>query len=271
MRIASLCYHDVIAGSAFNASGFPGADAAGYKLDTVAFRRHLEAIEDEVMAHRQARRPGTVLDLLGGSDRQRGCLLTFDDGGSSALTTIAPMLEDFGWRGHFFITTDYIGAPGFLTTAQIRELHRRGHVIGSHSCSHDGRMPSLPAERLVTEWALSKETLSGLLGAEVVTAAVPSGYYSRSVAEAAAVVGLKALFTLEPQSLVESCGGCLVFGRYLVRRNLPPRLAGKLAVCSPYPCARQWLLWNVKKLATSGLGAIYPRVRKADFSWPPVR
>src|SRR5690348_12355624 len=148
MRVASLCYHDVIAGSAFNASGFPGAESASYKLDTVAFQRHLEAIEDEVMAHRHARRPGTVLDLLGGSQRQRGCLLTFDDGGSSALTTIAPMLEDFGWRGHFFITTDYIGAPGFLTREQIVELHRRGHVIGSHSCSHRGRMSSLSAERL---------------------------------------------------------------------------------------------------------------------------
>src|SRR5205823_11855730 len=140
-----------------------------------AFREHMEAIEDEVQAHPSARRPGNVLELLGGgAGRKQGCLLTFDDGGASAITTIAPMLEEFGWRGHFFITTDYIDAPGFLTREQIRELHRRGHVIGSHSCSHRGRMSSQPAERLVREWGISKEILSGLLGEEVTTGAVPS-------------------------------------------------------------------------------------------------
>jgi len=267
MKVTSLCYHDIITGSAFNSSGFTGVGTDSYKLDTVAFRRHLESIEDEVMAHRSARRPGLVLDALSGSERPLGCLLTFDDGGVSAITTIAPMLEEFGWRGHFFITTDYIDAPGFLTREQIRELRRRGHVIGSHSCSHRGRMSSQPAERLVSEWGISKEILSGILDEEVTTAAVPSGYYAPHVAEAAAIVGLKALFTLEPQAMVESRGGCLVFGRYLVKRNVSPRLAGKLAVGSVYPCARQWLLWNVKKLAKSGLRGFYPKVRKVYFSW----
>ena len=267
MRVPSLCYHDVIAGSAFNYSGFKGAETASYKLDTIAFRLHLEAIEDEVMAHPSARRPGSVLEMLDDSGRKQGCLLTFDDGGVSAITTIAPMLEDFGWRGHFFITTDYIDAPGFLSADQIRELHRRGHIIGSHSCSHRGRMSSLPVERLMKEWGVSKEILSGILGEEVVTAAVPSGYYSTRVAEAAAVVGLKALFTLEPQTLVESRGGCLVLGRYLMKRGTSAHLAGKLAVGSPYQSAKQWLLWNSKKLAKSGLGDIYPKVRRAYFSW----
>jgi peptidoglycan/xylan/chitin deacetylase (PgdA/CDA1 family) len=266
MRVTSLCYHDVITGSAFNTSGFPGEESAGYKLDTVAFRQHLEAIEDQVMEHSSARRPGHVMELLGGLGRKQGCLLTFDDGGTSAITTIAPMLEDFGWRGHFFITTDYIDAPGFLTRDEIRQLHRRGHVIGSLSSSHRGRMSSLPPERLVNEWGVSKEILSGLLGEEVLTAAVPSGYYAPRVAEAAAVVGLKALFTLEPRTLTESRGGCLVLGRYLVKRGTPASLAAKLAVGSPYQCARQWLLWNTRKVAENGLGDVYPKVRRACFS-----
>jgi len=253
MKVTSLCYHDVIAGSAFSSSGFPGDESSGYKLDTVSFRDHLEAIEYEVMAHRTARRPGNVQQILeGGGGRRQGCLLTFDDGGSSAITKIAPMLEDFGWRGHFYIATDYIDAPGFLNREQVRELHRRGHVIGSHSCTHRGRMSSLPVERLVREWGISKEILAGLIGEEVTTASVPSGYYSPQVAEAAAIVGLKALFTLEPQTTVESRGGCLVFGRYLMRRNSPSRVAGKLAVGHPIFCAGQWALWNARKLAIIG-------------------
>jgi hypothetical protein len=268
MRVTSLCYHDVIEGRAFDASGFSGDASASYKLDGAVFRQHLEAIEDEVMSHSSARRPGNVLELLdGGTGRRQGCLLTFDDGGSSSITLIAPMLEEFGWRGHFFVTTDYIDAPGFLTRAQIRELHSRGHVIGSHSCTHRGRMSAQPVERLVKEWGISKEILSGLIGDEVTTGAVPSGYYAPHVAEAAALVGLKALFTLEPQARVGSRGGCLVFGRYLVKRNTPARLAGRLAVGSPVSCARQWVYWNAKKLAKSGLGDVYPKVRRAYFSW----
>jgi peptidoglycan/xylan/chitin deacetylase (PgdA/CDA1 family) len=267
MRLPSLCYHDVVAGAQCDSSGFPGADSAYYKLDALTFQRHLEVIEETVQAHRSARRPGNVSDLLGGTGRRQGCLLTFDDGGSSAVTTIAPMLEDFGWRGHFFIATDYIDAQGFLTRQEIRELRRRGHVIGAHSCSHRGRTSVLPAERLVLEWGISKEVLSGLLGEPVTTAAVPSGYYSHSAVDAAAIVGLKALFTLEPTTRVETRSGCLVLGRYLIRRSAPARLAGNLAVGSIYPCARQWLLWKIGRMAESALGDVYPRVRRAYFSW----
>ena len=41
---------------------------------------------------------------------------------------VADELEQMGWRGHFFITSDWIGRRGFLTAGQIRELRRRGHV-----------------------------------------------------------------------------------------------------------------------------------------------
>ena len=267
MRVRSLCYHDVIREGAYDSSGFTGGLTTTYKLEAGIFRLHLAAIEEEVMARRSARRPGNVLDLLSGIRRGGSCLLTFDDGGSSALATIAPILEDFGWRGHFFIITNYIDAPGFLTRQQIRELHSRGHVIGTHSCSHRGRMSAQPPERLIQEWGISKEILSGLVGEEVITAAAPSGSYSRRVVEAAAIVGLRALFTLEPTARVESHGGCSIFGRYLIKRGMEPSLAGKLAVGRAYPCAMQWLSWNARKLAKLGLGPVYPRIREAYFSW----
>ncbi len=250
MRVNSLCYQDVVgrrAGPDPIGFGEPVADT--YKLGSGAFRVHLQAIQDEVLARRNARRPGNVLDLLR-RPVPRGCLLTFDDTRSSTVATVAPMLEEFGWRGHFFIATDYIDAPGFLNRAGIRELHRRGHVIGTHSCSSSSRMSSFAPERLVMEWGISKEILSGVLGEDVTTASVPSGYHSRRIAEAAALVGIKALFTLEPTAQVEAQGGCLVFGRYQVRRATPAARAAKLAVGSAYPCAVEWLSWNAKKMAT---------------------
>jgi peptidoglycan/xylan/chitin deacetylase (PgdA/CDA1 family) len=266
MKTTSLCYHDVL--PRFRVAAGPlGAGASRYNLEAADFRTHLEQIEEEVLANDRARRPGLVLELLQGTGRRQGCLLTFDNAGSNAASTIAPLLEHFGWRGHFFVAADSIGKPGFLTRDQIRELRRRGHVIGSHGCSHDVRMSVIPVERLVQEWGFSRQILSEILGEEVTAASVPSGHYSTRVAKAAAVVGFKAIFTQEPTAHVAQCGGCLVFGRYLVRSDTPARTAARLAVGSICSCARQWVLWTLKRPARSALDSLYPRMRKAYFSW----
>ncbi len=42
MRLVALMYHDVVPAGAEDSSGFPGPDAALYKLDRQAFARHLD-------------------------------------------------------------------------------------------------------------------------------------------------------------------------------------------------------------------------------------
>src|SRR6185437_9067657 len=44
MRAIGLEYHDVITGEDFDASGFPGAAAASYKLTVPSFDAHMRAI-----------------------------------------------------------------------------------------------------------------------------------------------------------------------------------------------------------------------------------
>ena len=88
-------------------------------------------------------------------------LLSFDDGGVSAYEHIAPMLESYNWVGCFFITTDRIDTPAFVSREQIRDLHRRGHVIGSHSCSHPKKMSECSREELLEEWQRSLSCLVG--------------------------------------------------------------------------------------------------------------
>src|ERR1700674_256914 len=93
-RALSIMYHDVVENGKYSASGFAGAGADLYKLDRQEFARHLEVIQ-RVIGRREVS-------------------LTFDDGGVSAYETVAGMLEQHSRRGHFFITTDWIGRPGFL-------------------------------------------------------------------------------------------------------------------------------------------------------------
>jgi len=245
-------YHDVVPRHAPDASGFPGQDAASYKLTEEEFQAHLGAL---------AGRPVSLMDGL--PTGLLPVLLTFDDGGVSAHHPVADRLEERGWRGHFFIATDFVGRPGFLAPDQVRELRRRGHLVGSHSCSHPRVMRACGAEQLRREWRDSVAALADLLGEEVWLASAPGGYYSAAVAEAAAEAGIRALFHSAPVSVGKMQGGCLVLGRYTLRAGDPARLSGALAAGRWWPAFRQKLIWSGKQAAKQVSTRAYLRLR--DF------
>jgi peptidoglycan/xylan/chitin deacetylase (PgdA/CDA1 family) len=264
MRAIALQYHDVIDDAAREPSGFTHGTALSYKLRESDFARHLDAIRtvadpSGVTAHAlaAAARAGGVVDGA------VPVLFTFDDGGRSAHARTARLLERHGWRGHFLITTDYIGAPTFLSAAEIRDLDARGHVIGAHSCSHPVRMSHCTWAELVREWSGSVRVLGDILGHPVTVASVPGGYYSRAVAEAAAAAGVRVLFTSEPTTRCARVGDCLVVGRFTLRQGSSPATAAQLAAGSPRALAGEWMLWNAKKVAKQVGGRAYLRVRKA--------
>jgi peptidoglycan/xylan/chitin deacetylase (PgdA/CDA1 family) len=252
-------YHDVVERASHQASGFGSADAALYKLEPDEFERHLAAIGADV-----SEGPILVTDLLAGKAMPaKPWMITFDDGGISAYTLIATRMEALGWRSHFFITTDYVGKPAFMTNEQIRELRSRGHIIGSHSCSHPLRFASRPWDELKREWVESMSTLSSLLGEPVRIASVPGGQYSRQVAKAAAAAGIKALFTSEPTTRCAEVDGCLVLGRYAIQRWTPPPIAAGMASGQFAPRFKQWLWWEIKKIIKTLGGDRYLRFRES--------
>lgn len=256
-RAIALEYHDVVLADAFEASGFPGNAAASYKLTEQGFAEHLALLTSK----------HGVIDLRNDATwpARSGIALTFDDGGASAIERIAPMLEARGMRGAFFITTDRIDSAGFLTSAQIVDLHRRGHTIGSHSCSHPIRMTACSAGQLAREWGDSVARLVALLGEPVATASVPGGYYSRAVGEAAAAAGVRLLFTSEPSTRAERIGACRVVGRYTLRRG--DRAARVAALVGDASGARrmEWIKWNGKKVAKAVGGRAFLRLRDGVF------
>jgi peptidoglycan/xylan/chitin deacetylase (PgdA/CDA1 family) len=190
-------------------------------------------------------------------------LFTFDDGGVSAHPVIAPRLEHRGWLAHILVTTDRIGTSGFLTSAQIKDLHRRGHVIGSHSASHPVRMSHCTPDELRREWTTSVAVLSDLVGSPVDVASVPGGYLSDDVVRAAASAGIRYLFTSEPESRVRVVDGCQVFGRFTLRRSSSPAAAALLVSRNPVGRFNQWAAWGAKKVVKRVGGRLYLRARSA--------
>jgi peptidoglycan/xylan/chitin deacetylase (PgdA/CDA1 family) len=255
VRAISLLYHDVVQPGHFRASGFPGSDASIYKLELPEFERHLRAIHSAIQ-----RPPLTVPELEDISTCP--LLLTFDDGGVSAHEHIAGLLEAYGWRGHFFVTADWIGRNGFLNPAQIRDLQARGHFMGSHSCSHPPRMSYCTRRQLHREWNDSIAVLSEILGRKVDLASVPGGYYDRNVAEEAAEAGINTLFTSEPQSTSQVVDGCAVMGRYTIQQGVGPATAAAIACGKILPRYQQLAFWNAKKVAKAAGGTSWLRLRK---------
>ncbi len=255
MRAISLMYHDIVAPGMDDASGFPGVDAALYKLDRNAFEQHLR--------HIAAVRPNaTVVEALGTRPSRPPLLFTFDDGGVSAAERTADMLEAFGWRGHFFVTAGYVGKPAFLAPGHLRNLRARGHLVGSHSWTHPLRMARCGWPRLVDEWRRSLDSLAQIVGEPVTAASVPGGDYAPIVARAAAIAGTRYLFTSEPTVRARVVDGTLVLGRFTVQRGMSATTASALATGRIPPRVRQALLWNAKKLGKAAGGRAYLKVRQ---------
>ncbi len=260
MQAISIGYHDIL-DQGLHARTDGSRHDGRYRLDRVHFAAHIESIWQN--ADRSAVR---VIHRARQWQREIPIFLTFDDGATSSYTIVAGELEKRGWRGHFFVTTDWTGTPGFLNKSEIRELHARGHVIGSHSCTHPARMSKLSWDQLLREWTDSCAILSDILREPVVTASVADGYYSRKVGKAAAAAGVQVLFTSEPSAKVAIVDGCMILGRYSIQSQTPAAASGAIAKRNQWPRWRQTILWQAKKPVKAIAGESYFTIRRLLLS-----
>jgi peptidoglycan/xylan/chitin deacetylase (PgdA/CDA1 family) len=258
----TLIYHDVLADSGTDDSGFSGADAASYKLPVAQFRRHLDIVASALGGRPPlcANDPAALVRIA-----DPALLLTFDDGGASGSERIADLLEARGWRAHFFIVSDLIGKPGFLTAESMRRLHARGHVVGSHSASHPARLSHCPPQAIRREWHESRSRIADIIGAEVTTGSVPGGFYSRAVGEIAAQCGLRVLFTSEPTLEPQLLGELLVMGRISVTRRTTDQALTALVHLRRRALLGQQITWGAKKIVKRVAGEAWLAARKKIF------
>ena len=165
MKKIVLMYHDVYC-IAETESGFQYPTSFLYKVGADQFESHVCFARDYCNLR------GIPLNTIE---------FTFDDGGESFYRVIAPILEKYGFKGVFFISTSFIDTEKFLTKEQVVSLHQRGHIIASHSHSHPRNMTKLSMSELLFEWKTSKEILENILHTPITIASIPSGYSSSNV------------------------------------------------------------------------------------------
>jgi peptidoglycan/xylan/chitin deacetylase (PgdA/CDA1 family) len=247
-----LTFHDVTSTGAADSSGFPGPAAAHYKLTSDAFTAHLDQIEAA----------GLVPSLVGDPppcDLQ--LLLTFDDGGRSALDLVVPELERRRWPAHFFVTTGELDRPSFLARFSLSELARRGHLVGSHGHTHRPLTRLCNAE-LREELRRSKAVLEDQLDAPVDALAAPGGFCSTRVGDVAAEEGYLHLFTSEPWLRPRTHGPLTLYGRFaIVAGQSPAQTAALLRLHAPLIWRRR-AGWIARKSARRAFGPLYAQARQ---------
>lgn len=199
MEQINLMYHDVFVHNV-NESGFLRERDLPYKMNASIFEMHVKAISDycESVDHSKS-----------------NVVFTFDDGGKSFHHVIAPILEKYGFKGLFFITTKYLGTETFLNEEEIRDLRKRGHIIGSHAHTHN-HLYTLTDEQVVDEWKCSTEILYRILGEPIRYASIPNGDTSKRVLANAYKYGIRYIYTSEPITKVSYFNDMQVIGRYVL-------------------------------------------------------
>jgi peptidoglycan/xylan/chitin deacetylase (PgdA/CDA1 family) len=215
----------------------------------------------EIEAHLQAAlqiwgRTATPADIQneqhdGGSTRT-GFLATFDDGTADHYFTATPLLERHGVHGIFFVNTARLGADGYLTLEQCRELQARGHAIESHAHQHTP-LAGLPEDQLRSQLAESRQRLRDNGLGQWGLIAPPGGIYDAAVVQAARTCGYRSLRTVNwgyNKKLNPFAVESMIINRRLAGR-------GFKMMASPNAEAAKKAVFQVKETIKNGLPSVY--------------
>jgi len=144
--------------------------------------------------------------------------ITVDDGCETDLLAIAPILKQFEFGGTFYVVAGFLDKPGFLSTAQLRELSGLGFEIGCHSMTHP-YLSDLDDASLPREIADSKKVLEQVLGKSVEHFSCPGGRYDARAIQVAKNAGYHTFGTSAPSANSPSTNR-FSLGRAAITRGL---------------------------------------------------
>ena len=243
MKKIVLMYHDVYEKSPAE-SGFNSPGANHYKISKNVFTEHVKTISQYCESK--------------GLDK-KNIVFTFDDGGVSFYTIIAPILEEYGWRGIFFISTKFVGTNAFLNQKQIVDLSKRGHIIGAHSHCHKV-LTDISLEEVKYELTTNKVCLESILERPIETISIPNGSYSNDILKITIDTGFNPIYTSKPTTQIETFLGKDLIGRYAIMHDTT---ANDVIKIISSVVLRNWMRYRyeILKLAKQALGAYYYRIR----------
>ena len=165
MEIPILLYHHV----------HPDPPSLDYWIDVENFEDQMQILSDlgyHTVTPTQLRQA----ILQGLQLPQKPVIITFDDGNEDNYEYAFPIMQKFGFIGVAYIVANRIGADGFLSAEQLKEIAAAGWEIGSHSMTHTDLADVTPVE-LREELLDSRLRLEREIGVEVRSFAYPFGSF----------------------------------------------------------------------------------------------
>ena len=131
-------------------------------------------------------------------------ILSFDDGYEDNWRVVLPMLQERGMKAVFYVVTNDIGQPGYMTWDNLFDLEHSGMEVGSHTANHIPLTTLTPTEQR-DELRLSKLLLEWRGMGTIYSFSYPNGAYDDSIVTMlaeenylTAVTGEAGLNTFEP-------------------------------------------------------------------------
>lgn len=181
-----------------------------YILSAADFRAQMQSVKDAgwqgVSVSEALRFPST-----------RGVTITFDDGCETDLLVAAPILQEFGFRATFYVTSGWVGTRGYMTAQQLRELGSLGFEVGCHSMTHP-YLPDLDDSKLHEEIAGAKIRLEQILERGVEHFSCPGGRCDRRVKDVAREAGYRTVTTSQTHANSQTSDP-FALGRVAVMRD----------------------------------------------------
>jgi peptidoglycan/xylan/chitin deacetylase (PgdA/CDA1 family) len=185
-------------------------------------------------------------------------VITFDDGCATDLRIAAPQLKERGFGATFYITLGFLGKPGFLTAAEVRELSDAGFEIGCHSRTHP-YLPDLDGKGLEEEIVGAKKELEQIIGRRVQHFSCPGGRYDQRVVDVARQGGYQSLATSRPHANTPGTDP-FALGRVALLQGMP--LAAFENLCAGKGLWKLTLRDTLRGSVKSALGnKLYDRLR----------
>lgn len=163
-----------------------------YVVSASDFRKHMEELFHECW--RATNVTQAMQSFASKGIPGKSVCVTFDDGCETDLLCAAPILQEFGFAATFYITVGFLGKPGYLSEAQVRNLSSLGFEIGCHSLSHP-YLTDLDDSFLHDETFGAKDRLEQITGATVEHFSCPGGRWDRRVIAAVKAANFRTMAT----------------------------------------------------------------------------
>jgi len=188
-QVPILCYHQIREWTASDSKR-----AKDYIVPINNFREQMKILADSGY---HTILPDQLYDYLtkGSPLPAKPVMLTYDDNKEDQFTIARDEMNQYGFKGVFFIMTVSLNRPIYMSPQQIKQLYDEGNVIASHTWDH-GNVKTYKDEDWIKQIDKPSQQLEKIVGKKLDYFAYPFGLWDKEAIDQLKQRGYKAAFQL---------------------------------------------------------------------------